>query len=173
MDCSAQSECRGCLEELHQGSPSGELCWRRKRRSYPWVRGNGAASMTPASSSRPLPVTQHTGRDWLNAETVESCEGDWCRPALSSADVRQRGTVLQRIGGGNTPSGVSPHPQGAWLALRLVRQGNGIHYPGGQPLFGDSLPFLQCCPCGLARACPTAVAGNTVRLDALPTALGS
>ncbi len=111
-------------------------------RSYPRVRGNGAASVTQASSSRPLPVTQHMGRDWLNAETVESCEGVWCRPARSSADVRQRGAVLQRMGGGNTPSGVSPHPQWVWLALRLVRQGDGLHYPVGQPLFGDSLPFL-------------------------------
>ncbi len=31
----------------------------------------------------------------------------------------------------------------------------------------------QCCPCGLARACPTAVAGTAARLSALPTALGS
>ncbi len=33
-------------------------------------------------------------------------------------------------------------PQGARLALRLARQGDGLHYPVGQPLFGDSLPFL-------------------------------
>ncbi len=98
--------------------------------------------MTPASSSCPLPVTQHTGRNWLNAETVECCEGVRCRPARSSVDVCQRGAVRQRMGGGNTPSGVSPHPQGARLALRLVRQGDGLHYPVGQPLFGDSLPFL-------------------------------
>ncbi len=45
--------------------------------------------------------------------------------------------------GGKTLSGVSPHPQGARLALQLVRQGDGLHYPVGQPLFGDSLPFLQ------------------------------
>ncbi len=64
------------------------------------------------------------------------------RAASSSADVRQRGTVCQHIGGGNTPSRVSPHPQGARLALRLVCQGDGIHYPVSQPLFGDSLPFL-------------------------------
>ncbi len=50
--------------------------------------------------------------------------------------------MRQRMGGGNTPSGVSPHPQGARLALQLVRQGDGLHYPVGQPLFGDSLPFL-------------------------------
>ncbi len=31
----------------------------------------------------------------------------------------------------------------------------------------------QCCPCGLTRACPTAVAGTAIRPDALPTALGS
>ncbi len=48
----------------------------------------------------------------------------------------------QRMGGGNTPGGVSPRPQGARLALRLVRQGDGLHYQVGQPLFGDSLPFL-------------------------------
>ncbi len=83
----------------------------RKRHSYPRVRGNGAASVTQASSSRPLPVTQHTGRDWLNAETVESCEGVRCRPARSSADVRQRGAVRQRMTRGNSPSGVSPHPK--------------------------------------------------------------
>ncbi len=106
------------------------------------MRGNGAASVTPASSSRQLPVTQHTGRNWLNAETVESQEGVWCRSARSSTDVCQRGAVRQRIGGGNTPCGMSPHPQGARLALGLVRQGDGIHYPVGQPLLGDSLPFL-------------------------------
>ncbi len=35
-----------------------------------------------------------------------------------------------------------PSLQGAQLALRLVRQGDGLHYPVGQPLFRDSLPFL-------------------------------
>ncbi len=113
-----------------------------KRCSYPRVRGNGAASVTLASCSRPLPVTQHMGRNWIDAEIVESCEGFRCRPARSSADVCQRGAVRQRMGGGNTPGGVSPHPQGAWLALRLVRQGDGLHYPVGQTLLGDSLPFL-------------------------------
>ncbi len=106
------------------------------------MRGNGAASVTPASSSRHLSVTRHTGRNWLNAETVESREGVRCRPARSSTDVCQRGAVRQRIGGGNTPCGVSPHPQGARLALGLVRHGDGIHYPVGQPLLGDSIPFL-------------------------------
>ncbi len=65
----------GGLGGFHQGSPSGELNWGRKRCSYPRVRGNGAASVTPASSSCPL-LTQHKGRNWLNAEIVESCE--WC-----------------------------------------------------------------------------------------------
>ncbi len=124
------------LGGFHQGSPSGELNWGRKRHSYPRVKGNGAASVTPASSSRPL-LTQHTGRNWLNAEIVESCEGVRCRSARSSADVCQRGAMHQRMGGGGTA-----HPQGARLTLRLVRQGDGLHYPVGQPLFGDSLPFL-------------------------------
>ncbi len=37
---------------------------------------------------------------------------------------------------------LSPHLQGVRLALRLVRQGDGLHYTVGQPLFGDSLHFL-------------------------------
>ncbi len=141
-DCSAQSDCRGAWRIPPGFTVRGTELGEKKRRSYPRVRGNDAASMTPASSSRPLPVTQHTGRNWLNAETLESCEGFRCRPACSSADVCQRGAVHQRMGGGNTLSGVSPHPQGARLALRLVFQGDGLHYPVGQPLFGDSLPFL-------------------------------
>ncbi len=131
----------GVLGGFHQGLLSREQNGGEKRRSYPQVRGNGAASVTPASSSRPL-LTQYTGRNWLNAEIVESCEGVRCHPASSSADVCQRVAVRQRMGAGNTPGGVSPHPQGARLALRLVRQGDGLHYPVGQPLFGDSLPFL-------------------------------
>ncbi len=38
-DCSVRSDCRGCLEELHQGSPTGELNWRRNRQSHPRMRG--------------------------------------------------------------------------------------------------------------------------------------
>ncbi len=114
-DCSAQSDCRGCLEDSPRVHRPGNWTGGEKRCSYPRVRGNGAASVTPASSSRPL-LTQHTGRNWLNAEIVVSCEGVRCRPAHSSADVCQRGVVRQRMGGGNTPDGVSPHPQGARLA---------------------------------------------------------
>ncbi len=141
-DCSAQSDCQGCLEDSTRVHRLGKLNWRRTKALVSPGEGNGAASVTPASSSRPLPGTQHTGRNLLKAETVESCEGVRCRPASSSSDVCQRGSVHQSMGGGNTLSGVSPHPQGAWLALRLVCQGDGLHYPVGQPLFGDSLPFL-------------------------------
>ncbi len=42
-----------------------------------------------------------------------------CRPARSSAGVRRRGTVRQRMGGGNTPSGVSPHPPGGTARLEI------------------------------------------------------
>ncbi len=108
----------------------------------PCEKGNGAASLTPASSSCQLPVTQHMIRNWLNAETVKSCESVRCRPFRSATEVCQKGTVCQRMGGGNTSCGVSPHPQGARLDLGLVRQGDGSHYPVGQSLLGDSLPFL-------------------------------
>ncbi len=84
-------------------------------------------------------------------EIVVSCEGVRCRPAHSSADVCQRGVVRQRMGGGNTPDGVSPHPQGARLALRLVHQGDGLHYPVGQPPFGGQ-PSLSAALCGRQRA---------------------
>ncbi len=97
-DCSAQSDCRGCLEDSTRVHHPGNWTGGEKRRSYPRVRGNGAASVTPASSSRPL-LTQHTGRNWLNAEIVESCEGVRCRPARRSADVCQRGAVRQRMRG--------------------------------------------------------------------------
>ncbi len=107
------------------------------------------ASVTPASSSRPL-LTKHTGRNWLDAEIVQSCEGVRCRPARSSADVCQRGAVRQRMGGGNTPGGVSPHPQGEWLALRLECQGDGLHYPVGQPVWRQ--PSLSAALCGRQRA---------------------
>ncbi len=115
-DCSTQSDCRGCLEDSTRVHRPGNWTGGEKRHSYPWVRGNGAASMTPASSSRPL-LTQHTGRNWLNAEIVESRKGVRCRPTRSSADVCQRGAVRQRMGGGNTPSGVSTKPPGGTARL--------------------------------------------------------
>ncbi len=96
------------------------------------MRGNGAASVTPASSSRPLPVTQHMGRNWLNAETVESCEGVRCRPARSSADVCQRGAVMGRLRTGHGGSGgwyVTPgqrnHPGTRW-DVRCVRSKRSV-----------------------------------------------
>ncbi len=127
---------------LHQGSPSGELNWRRKQALVSPGEGEWRSKRDTGQFFPPLTCYPTHGRNWLNAETVESREGVRCRPARSSTDVCQRGAVRQRIGRGNTPCGVSPHPHGARLALGLVRQGDGIHYPVGQPLLGDSLPFL-------------------------------
>ncbi len=107
--------------------------------SHPRVRGNGAASVTPASSSATYLLPHTREENWLNGDCKILRK---CSVSPSSIDVCQRGVLRQRIGGGSTPCGVSPHPQGAQIALRLVRQGNGIHYPVGQPLLGDSLPFL-------------------------------
>ncbi len=139
------------LGGFYQGSPSRELNWERKRRSYPRVRGNGAASVTPASSSRPLPVTQHTGRNWTDAEIVESCEGVRCRPARSSADVCQRGAVRQRMGAGNTPGGVSPHPRGHgspcdWYAKATVSTIQWTNL-----CLETAFPF--CCPPWQTKSC--------------------
>ncbi len=141
-DCSAQSDCWGCWRNSTRVRCPRNWTGGGKRCLNPRVKGNGAASVTSASSSRQLPVTQHTGRNWHNVETVESSEGvRWC-PARSSTDICHRGAVRKRIWTGNTPSGVSPHPKRIQLALRLVHQGDGIHYPVGQPQLGNSLPFL-------------------------------
>ncbi len=99
-DCSAQSDYWGRWRILNQVSPYGELTGRERGHSHPRVRGNGAASVTLAGSSHHLPVTQHTGRNWLNAEIVKSREGVRCHPARGSANVCQRGAVRQSIGGG-------------------------------------------------------------------------
>ncbi len=55
-----QSDCWGCLEDSTRVHCSGNWTGGEKRRSYPRVGGNGAASVTPDSSSRPLllPNTQ-------------------------------------------------------------------------------------------------------------------
>ncbi len=55
------------------------------------------------------------------------------------------------MGGGNTPGGVSPHPQGARLALRLVRQGDGPNYPVGNLCLETA--FLFCCPPWQTKSC--------------------
>ncbi len=51
---------------------------------------------------------------------------------------------------------------------RAVTCGVIVYLPNGL-----CMRQLQWCPCGLARDCPTAVAGTAIRLDALSTALGS
>ncbi len=55
-DCSAQSDCRGCWRNSTRVRRLGNWTGGENRRSYPRVRGNGAASVTPASSSCYLPV---------------------------------------------------------------------------------------------------------------------
>ncbi len=167
----------GMLGGFPQGSPSGELNWGRKKALVSPGEGEWRSKHDTGQFFPPITYPTHGKKLAQRGD----CRILWrCLPARSSADVCQRGAVRQRMGGGNTPGGVSPHPQGARLTLRLVRQGDGLHYPVGQPLFGDRLPFLlpsvadkELITCGLARACPTAVAGTAVRLNALPTALGS
>ncbi len=139
-DCSAQSDCRGSwrnstrvccpgnLLEEEKGASTGEGEWHSKR---------DTSQVFP-----PLTCYPTHGKKLAQRGDCKISRRCSCRPACSSANVCQRGAVHQRIGGDNTTSGVSPHPQGAQLALRLVRQSDGIHYPVGQPLLGDSLPFL-------------------------------
>ncbi len=91
------------------------------------------------------------GRNWLNAEIVESCEGVRCRPARSSADVCQRGAVRQRMEGGNTPSGVSPYPQGARLALQLYAKATASTIQWANLCLETAFPF--CCPSWQTKSC--------------------
>ncbi len=90
----------------------------------------------------PSPVKGMTGDKGLASDGSVQSECQGCLPAHSSTDACQKGVVHQCIGGGNTSWWVSPHPQGARLALRLIRQGDGILYPVGQALLEYSLPFL-------------------------------
>ncbi len=116
-DCSAQSDCRGCLEDSTRVHRPGNWTGGEKGARIPgWGGMAQQAWHRPVLLAHYLPNTRE--ENWLNVKIVESCEGVRCCPARSS------------------------HPQGARLALRLVRQGDGLHYPVGQPLFGDSLPFL-------------------------------
>ncbi len=145
-DCSAQSDCRGCLEDSTRVHRPGNWTGGEKGARIPrWggiVQQAWHRPVLPAHYLLPN-TREETGFQHAEDAFVDDSL-DWlkCRPARSSADVHQRGAVRQRMKGGNTPSGVSSHPQGARLALRLVRQGDGLHYPVGQPLIGDSLPFL-------------------------------
>ncbi len=81
--------------------------------------------MTPASSSCPLPVTQHTGRNCLNAETVESCEGvrchsEWSEPSPPGGTARlEIGTPRQRPPLSSGPTSVRRQPS---LSTDLCRR---------------------------------------------------
>ncbi len=128
------------LGGFHQGSPSGVLNWGRKKALVSPGEGEWRSKRDTGQFFPPITYPTH-GKKLAQRGDCRS-EGVGCHPARRSADVCQRGAVRQRMGGGNTPGGVSPHPQGARLALRLVCQGDVLHYPVGQPVFGDSLPFL-------------------------------
>ncbi len=78
-DCSAQSDCRGCLEDSTRVHRPGNWTGGEKGARIP-----GWGGMAQQAWHRPV---QYTGRNWLNAKIVESCEGVRCRPARSSADV--------------------------------------------------------------------------------------
>ncbi len=170
---SAQSDCQGCWSNHHPENWTGG----GKRRLYPWVRGNGGASMTPASSSRQLPVTQHTGKNWLKAETLESREGVRCCPARRSTDVCQRGAVRQRIGGGNTPVKGALTPRGHGLPWDWYAKAIAYTFQWAILCLETALPF--CWPpwqtksslssgCG-PRICAMILQDTaTPRLDLLP-----
>ncbi len=58
-DCSTQSDCRRCLEDSTRVHRLGNWTGGEKRRSYPRVRGNGAASVTPARFFPPITYPTH------------------------------------------------------------------------------------------------------------------
>ncbi len=129
----------GVLEELNQGSPSGELNCRRKKALTSLDEGEWRSKRDTGQHFPPITCYPTHGKKLVQHGDCRILRRCSVSPSLQ---LRQRGTMHQRIGGGNTPSGESPHSQGVRLALRLVRQCDGIHYPVGQPLLGDSLPFL-------------------------------
>ncbi len=97
------------------------------------MRGNGAASLTCYPTHGKKLAQRGDCRISRRCSVSPSPQLYRCLPERRCAPTHRRR---------HTPCGVSPHPHGARLALGLVRQGDGIHYPVGQPLLGDSLPFL-------------------------------
>ncbi len=152
-DCSAQSDCRGCLEDSTRVHHPGNWTGGEKMRSHPRVRGNGAASVTPASSSRPLPVTQHTGMEFPFDESEriqERClkrqelQLDWVQrlkwaPLKSSRDDREVPRGYKGWPRGIHPPGTLQEPhdeimlsQGPAIHCIVMGRDNGhIHFQCG------------------------------------------
>ncbi len=118
-DCATQSDCRGCWRNSTRVRHPGNWTGGGKMRSHSRVRGNGKRDTGQLFP----PITCYTTHGKRLAQGRD-CKIWWmCSVSPNTC-------------------GVSPHPRGARFALRLVSQGDGIHYPVGQSLLGDSLPFL-------------------------------
>ncbi len=88
----------------------------------------------------PLPVFTDSSSEALAPDTPpHGVEG---RPACSSTNVCQWGVTSQCPGGCNTPSRVGSQPERAGHTMCLISQGDGIHYPVGDPLLRDGIPLL-------------------------------
>ncbi len=91
-----------------------------------------------------LPIWgENTGGNRFHAKAIESSERVRGRPAHSSTNICQRGTMSQRPGGRHTSCRVSSQPEWARHTLCLISLGDCDHYPVGHPLAG---------PCGRQRA---------------------
>ncbi len=81
---------------IPQGSPSGELNWGRKKALVSPGEGEWRSKRDTGQFFSPI-TYPNTREELAQPKIVESCEGVRCRPARSSADVCQRGTVRQRM----------------------------------------------------------------------------
>ncbi len=141
-DCSAQSWLPGVLEELHQGSPSGELNWRRKQALLSPGEGEWRSKRDTGQFFPPLTCYPTHGKKLAqrrDCRISRRCSVSPSPQLYRCLPERRRAPTHRRR---QHSVWSEPSPHGARLALGLVCQGDGIHYPVGQPLLGDSLPFL-------------------------------
>ncbi len=95
---------------------------RQKRRSYPRVRGNGTASVTPASSTPPITCYPTHGKRLAqcgDCRILRKCSVS-PSPQLCRCPPERRRAPTHEMRQHSEWSELSP--QGAQLALRLVRQ---------------------------------------------------
>ncbi len=130
------------LEELHQGSPSGELNWRRKQALVSPGEGEWRSKRDTGQFFPPLTCYPTHGKKLAqrgDCRISRRCSVSPSPQLYRCLPERRRAPTHRR-----RQHSVWSEPSPPWgtAHLGLVRQGDGIHYPVGQPLLGDSLPFL-------------------------------
>ncbi len=130
------------LEELHQGSPSGELNWRRKQALVSPGEGEWRSKHDTGQFFPPLTCYPTHGKKLAqrgDCRISRRCSVSPSPQLYRCLPERRRAPTHRR-----RQHSVWSEPSPPWGTARLGigTPSDGIHYPVGQPLLGDSLPFL-------------------------------